>query len=80
MSTATITSKGRITIPAKVRQALNVDAGDRVEFVQVEAGRFEVVAAKRSVRELRGMFGKPTKRVLIQDMNRAIAERGAAAR
>ena len=80
MSTATVTSKGQITIPAEVRQALNVDAGDRVEFVQIEAGRFEVVAATRSVRELRGMFGKATKRVSIEDMNRAIAARGSSAR
>jgi antitoxin PrlF len=38
MTTATITSKGQITIPANVRQALSVSAGDRVEFVQLEPG------------------------------------------
>ena len=80
MSSATVTSKGQITIPVDVRQALNVDAGDRVEFVEIEAGRFEVVAATRSVRELRGMFGKAAKRVTIEEMNRAIAARGASAR
>jgi AbrB family looped-hinge helix DNA binding protein len=32
MSTATLTSKGQITIPAIVRSALGVEAGDRVEF------------------------------------------------
>ena len=52
MSTATLTSKGQITIPADVRRELNVEAGDRVEFVQVEPGRYEVVAATRSVRAL----------------------------
>lgn len=40
MSSATVTSKGRITIPPDVRQALQVKAGDRVEFVQIEPGRF----------------------------------------
>jgi AbrB family looped-hinge helix DNA binding protein len=45
MPTATITSKGQITIPAIVRSTLGVAAGDRVEFVQVEHGRFELVAA-----------------------------------
>lgn len=39
MTTATITSKGQITIPANVRQSLNVAAGDRVEFVQLEPGQ-----------------------------------------
>ena len=32
MSAATVTSKGQITIPADVRQALQVKLGDRVEF------------------------------------------------
>jgi AbrB family looped-hinge helix DNA binding protein len=80
MSTATVTSKGQITIPADVRQALQVEAGDRVEFLEVQPGRFEVVAATRSVRELKGMFGKAGKTVSIEEMNRTIAARGASAR
>lgn len=80
MTAATVTSKGQITIPANVRQALQIEAGDRVEFVEVAPGRFEVVAATRSVRELKGMFGKPAASVSIGDMNKAIAARGAAAR
>lgn len=79
MSTATLTSKGQITIPADVRRVLNVQTGDRVEFVQIEPGRFEIVAATRSVRELKGLFGKASRTVSIEEMNRTIAERGAAA-
>jgi AbrB family looped-hinge helix DNA binding protein len=79
MSTATVTSKGQVTIPADVRAALNVRTGDRVEFVQVEPGRFELVAATRSVRELKGLFGKPARTVSIAEMNRTIAEQGARA-
>lgn len=79
MSTATLTTKGQVTIPADVRRSLNIDAGDRIEFVQVEPGRFELVAATRSVRELKGMFGRPVRTVSIDEMNRAIAERGAMA-
>ena len=73
MTTATLTSKGQITIPADVRRLLNVQTGDRVEFVQVEPGRFELVAATRSVRELKGMFGKATRTVSIDEMNAVIA-------
>ncbi len=80
MTTATVSSKGQITIPANVRQSLQVVAGDRVEFVEVEPGRFEFFAATRSVRELKGMFGKARKSVSIDDMNKVIATRGAAAR
>ena len=79
MSTATLTSKGQITIPADVRRVLNVQAGDRVEFVQVEPGRYELIAATRSVRELKGLFGAAVRTVSIVEMNRAIAERGAQA-
>lgn len=80
MSAATLTSKGQITIPADVRRALNVAAGDRLEFVQVEPGRFEVIAATHSVAELKGRFGKPRRTVTIEEMNAAIAARGSAAR
>jgi antitoxin PrlF len=80
MATATLTTKGQITIPADVRKALKVDTGDRVEFVQIAPDRFEFVAANRSVTELKGMFGKPSKSVSIDDMNQAIAKRGASAR
>ena len=80
MTTATLTSKGQITIPAQVRQALKVETGDRVEFVEVGPGRFELIAATQPVTTLKGMFGKAVRRVSIDDMNQAIAARGAAAR
>lgn len=80
MSTATLTSKGQITIPVEVRNDLKVDAGDRVEFVLIAPGRYEFVAATREVTELKGMFGPRTKAVSIASMNAAIAKRGAMAR
>ena len=79
MTTATLTSKGQITVPADVRRVLNVQTGDRVEFVQIEPGRFELMAATHSVRELKGLFGKAVRAVSIDEMNRAIAEHGAGA-
>lgn len=80
MSTATLTSKGQITIPATVRVALGVEAGDRVEFVQVEPGHFELVAATQSVTALKGLVRKPASPVTIDAMNKAIATHGAKAR
>lgn len=80
MVTATLTSKGQITIPVEVRNDLKVDAGDRIEFVQIAPGRYEFVAATSDVTQLKGMFGKPKKIVSIQAMNAAIARRGADAR
>lgn len=80
MSTATMTSKGQITIPAIVRVALGVEAGDRVEFVQVEPGHFELVAATQSVTALKGLVRKPASPITIDAMNKAIATHGAKAR
>ena len=81
MAAATITSKGQVTIPVRVRTALGVDAGDRIEFVEVEKGQFAIVAATRSVQELKGLFrGKRTKPVSIEEMNAAIARRASGSR
>jgi AbrB family looped-hinge helix DNA binding protein len=77
VTAATITTKGQITIPASVRVALGVDTGDRVEFVEVAKGRFEVVAATQSVTALKGLIPRPSKPVSIEAMNAAIAERAS---
>lgn len=77
MATATITSKGQITIPKEVREALGVGSGDRVEFVAQEKGVYKVVAATRDVRHLKGLVGKPSKPVSLDAMQRAIARRAA---
>ena len=78
MSAATVTSKGQITIPADVRRALRVNSGDRIEFVEVEPGRFEIIAATGSVRALKGMFGRSERVVSIDEMNEAIASAGSS--
>jgi antitoxin PrlF len=81
LAAATITSKGQITIPARVRIALGVDAGDRIEFVEVGKGEFNIVAATRSVRELNGMLHrKGRKPVSIEEMNAAIAKGASRSR
>jgi antitoxin PrlF len=81
MTSATITSKGQITIPIDVRNELGLSTGDRVEFVLNEAsGRYEVMPATQSVKSLKGIVGKPKKPVTIEDMDAAIAEKGASAR
>ena len=38
MATATITTKGQITIPKSVRMKLKLEAGHRVEFIETDAG------------------------------------------
>jgi AbrB family looped-hinge helix DNA binding protein len=80
MPVATLTSKGQITIPVEVRHSMKLDTGDRLEFIQIEPGRYELVAAKSNIRELKGMFGIPAKAVSLAEMNAAISSRGASAK
>jgi AbrB family looped-hinge helix DNA binding protein len=81
MASATVTSKGQITIPAKVREALGLDPGDRVEFVETGKREFSIVPATGSVRELKGLFrGRRTKPVSLEEMDRAIAKGASRSR
>ena len=82
MSTATLTSKGQVTVPVSVRQAMKLDTGDRVEFIAVAPGRYEFVAATLPVTALKGIFGigTATKPVSVEQMNAAITSRGASAK
>ena len=81
MAAAILTSKGQITIPVQVRTELGVDAGDRIEFVRVGKGEFNIIAATRSVRELSGMlYRKGRKPVSIDEMNAAIAKGASRSR
>jgi antitoxin PrlF len=81
MAVAILTSKGRITLPSRVRYALGLEAGDRVEFVAQANGQFVLVAARRSVQALNGLFqGKRSKPVSIKEMNAVIARRASESR
>jgi antitoxin PrlF len=73
MPTATVTTKGQITIPKEVRDAMGIEAGDRVEFVAEENGVYKVIAATKDVRHLKGLVPKPAKPVSVEEMNRAVA-------
>ena len=75
MSTATLTSKGQITIPVVVRNGLGIETGDRVEFIEVGAGRYEVVAATLPPTALRGLVPKPSHAVGVVEMNETIRRR-----
>lgn len=52
---AKITSKGQITLPSKMREAMRVDAGDKVVFTQTPDGSFRVSAANLTMAALKGV-------------------------
>lgn len=80
MATATVTSKGQVTIPASVRAALGIDTGSRIEFVETEKGQYAIIPATTPVKALKGMLRKLDKPVSIAQMNEAIAQQAARAR
>ncbi|MDR2244101.1 MAG: AbrB/MazE/SpoVT family DNA-binding domain-containing protein [Burkholderiales bacterium] len=77
MRTSQMTSKGQVTIPVEIRSALSLKQGDRVGFVELEKDAFAIVSANFPVQRLKGLVRKPRKPVSIENMNAAIAARGA---
>jgi AbrB family looped-hinge helix DNA binding protein len=71
MSESTITSKGQVTIPADIRKALGLTAGERVVFTQLEDGTTVMRVKRRSILELKGVLKGPKARrkVHIDEMN-----------
>ena len=79
MPTATMTSKGQVTIPQAVRRALSLDAGVRVDFTPNADGSYSIRAGTRPVSDLFGFFG-PDKGVFSVDaMNEAMMDAAAEA-
>jgi antitoxin PrlF len=74
MTTATMTSKGQLTIPKDVRDALKLKAGDRVE-IRVRDGEARLTPVCREAREVYGMLARPgQKAVTAEDMDRRLAQ------
>ncbi len=75
MPSATVTSKGQVTIPKEVRDALAVQAGDVIDFQKEADGSFRVQARKVHASELAGiLLRKGRRRVSLEEMHAAIAE------
>jgi len=70
MSEATMTSKGQITIPADIRKALGLTAGEKVVFTRLEDGTMLMRAKTRSILELKGMLKsrRGRRKVSVEDM------------
>jgi antitoxin PrlF len=79
MPTATMTSKGQITVPKEIREHLRVEPGDRLSFHIGGDGEVVVEPETLDVRTLRGALKRRGRPVSLDDMQRAIG-RGAARR
>ena len=76
MVTATLTSKGQLTIPKLVRNKLHLHAGDRVSFVVHGNSEAVLKPVKRSVDDVFGLLQRPGQpRRSLADMKSAVAQR-----
>jgi AbrB family looped-hinge helix DNA binding protein len=72
MPTATITSKGQITIPKPVRDELGLREGDRVAFRVLEDGRVVIEPETVEILDLKGALKPKRKGITLADMDEAI--------
>jgi antitoxin PrlF len=75
MATATMTSKGQLTVPKEIREQLGLKAGDKVDLVPY--GERTVTMRKRRSVPLHELFGSlPSNgvRLTVEKIDDAIAE------
>jgi AbrB family looped-hinge helix DNA binding protein len=77
MPSATVTSKGQITIPIQVRKALKLKPGVRVDFYQIENGQFVLRAKTGSIMDMRGCLAGLELPKTDEEMNELIYKRAA---
>lgn len=58
MPVSTITSKGQVTLPKKVRDRLHLKAGDKLDFRVEEDGSIRAYPIARKVSEVFGVFAE----------------------
>jgi antitoxin PrlF len=76
MSTSLMTVKGQTTIPKKIREYLNLQPGDKIDFVVDEKGKVILEPASRDIKELEGILHDPERKaVSIEEMKNVIHKR-----
>ena len=74
MSSATMTSKGQVTIPKEVRDDLGLDAGTKLDFVKVGPKEYRLRPKNLSVEDLFGILQYDGPPMTIEEMNEAIGD------
>ena len=79
MITGTVSSKGQITIPKKIRELLKVDTSDKIVFTPVEDGKVVITIKQNPATALFGMLKhrRLAMPVSLEKMEAAIQKRRA---
>ncbi len=78
MATATLSSKGQVTIPKVIRDKFHLEIGDKIEFMEDAQGVVTILPACENVTKLKGMIRKPAMPVSIESMKQAIEKEGGS--
>jgi AbrB family looped-hinge helix DNA binding protein len=62
---AKTSTKGQVTVPAEVRKLLGLEPGGKLQFRTTEEGKVEIVAKKRGIAHLKGIFARPSEPIDI---------------
>lgn len=76
MSIGTMTSKGQITVPKDVREALRLTVGTKVVFTRNPSGGFLISTHRPALLELAGTLAYDGPPMSLEDMEAAV-EAGA---
>ncbi len=69
-----MTSKGQLTVPANIREALKLQAGDKVEFLIHSDGTVRFLAMNRPLESLFGCIPYEGLPKTIEEIEEGIAE------
>lgn len=69
---STLTSKGQLTLPKKVRELLGLKNGDKVGFSISETGKVEIAPVRTNLKELKGLLKPVSGVVSLEEMREAI--------
>jgi AbrB family looped-hinge helix DNA binding protein len=75
MARTTVTSKGQVTIPKRIRDHLRVKSGDRIDFDIEASGKVVVRPGGTDIKALKGLLHRPGRHaVSLAAMEAAIAK------
>jgi antitoxin PrlF len=71
----TLTSKGQVTVPVKIREQLNLQTGDKLNF-EIEGTSIKVSPARKkgTLEELMNILPRAKRSYTVEEMNEGIAQ------
>ncbi|MDA8139262.1 MAG: AbrB/MazE/SpoVT family DNA-binding domain-containing protein [Desulfobacteraceae bacterium] len=73
MISATITTKGQVTIPKAVRDSLTLQPGDKIEFILTDQHEALIRPISKKVDDLFGILQQPGRKpVAVAEMDAAV--------